>query len=103
MAYDSITVMKSSPHVGAEIGNVDLTRPLSNSEVEEIRDAINAHGVVFFRDQVLDPESHERFVRCFGEPHVHAGGKSTASTAVPGYPALRKQYFDEGDRSSKLM
>ena len=36
MSYDSITVTQSSPHVGAEIGNVDLTRPLSNSEVAEL-------------------------------------------------------------------
>ncbi|MGB0577511.1 MAG: hypothetical protein ACPGPC_15375, partial [Alphaproteobacteria bacterium] len=28
MGYDSITVTTSSPHVGAEIGNVDLTKPL---------------------------------------------------------------------------
>ena len=69
---------------------MDLTAPLSNREVKEIRDAINERGVVFFRDQALDPESHDRFVRYFGEPHVHAGGKSTASKAVPGYPALRK-------------
>ncbi|MBT5048981.1 MAG: TauD/TfdA family dioxygenase, partial [Rhodospirillaceae bacterium] len=94
MTYDSITVMQSSPHVGAEIGNVDLSKPLSNREVEEIRNAINSHGVVFFRDQELDPESHDRFIRYFGEPHVHAGGKSTMSKAVPGYPALRKQHFD---------
>ena len=41
MAYHSITVMQSSPHVGAEIGNVDLTQPLSDREVEEIRNAIS--------------------------------------------------------------
>ncbi len=95
MSYDSITVTPSTPNVGAEIGNVDLTKPLSNREVEEIHDAILAHGVVFFRGQKFDPESHERFVRYFGEPHVHVGGKRTASKAVPGYPALRKQHFDE--------
>lgn len=95
MSFDSITVTPSSPHVGAEIGNVDLTKPLSNREVKEVRDAINAHGVVFFRGQNIDFDDHERFVRYFGEPHVHAGGKSTASEAVPGHPALRKQYFNE--------
>lgn len=95
MTYDSITVARSTPHVGAEIGNVDLTKPLTNRQVEEIHDAILAHGVVFFRDQKFDPESHERFVRYFGQPHVHVGGKSTASKEVPGYPALRKQHFDK--------
>ena len=94
MSYDSIVVTQSSPHVGAEIDNVDLTRPLTNREVEEIHDAIIAHGVVFFRNQKIDFDAHERFVRYFGEPHVHVGGKATASQAVPGYPALRKQHFD---------
>jgi taurine dioxygenase len=95
MTYDNITVTKSSPHVGAEIRNVDLTKPLSNSEVAEIRMAMNEHGVAFFRDQELDPESHDRFVSYFGKPHVHAGGNSTASKPVDGYPALRKQYFNK--------
>ena len=94
MRYETITVAKSSPHVGAEIGNVDLTKPLSNREAEEIRFALNENGVVFFRNQKMDPESQDRFVRYFGEPHVHVGGKSTASKPVTGYPALRKQHFN---------
>ena len=51
MRYETITVAKSSPHIGAEIGNVDLTKPLSNREAEEIRFALNENGVVFFRNQ----------------------------------------------------
>jgi len=98
MNYDSITVTPSTPHVGAEIGNVDLTGPLTNREVEEIHDAIVAHGVVFFRNQKIDFAAQERFVRYFGEPHVHVGGKSTASQEVPGFPALRKQHFDENSK-----
>ena len=59
-----------------------------------MHDAIIAHGVIFFRNQKIDFESHERFVRYFGEPHIHVGGKGTASKSVPGHPAIRKQYFD---------
>ena len=94
MSYDTITVTPCSPHIGAEIGNVDLTRPLTNRQVQEVHDAIIAHGVIFFRNQKIDFESHERFVRYFGEPHIHVGGKGTASKSVPGHPAIRKQYFD---------
>ena len=36
MNYETITVEPVSPHIGAEIGNVDLTRPLSNKQVEEL-------------------------------------------------------------------
>src|SRR5271154_1020222 len=98
MSYDTITVTPSTPNIGAEVGNVDLTRPLSNRQVQEVQDAIIAHGVVFFRDQKVDFESHERFVRYFGEPHVHVGGYGAASPAIPGPPAIRKQYFDASSK-----
>ncbi|HEX8827071.1 MAG TPA: TauD/TfdA family dioxygenase, partial [Xanthobacteraceae bacterium] len=91
MSCDTITVTPCSPHIGAEIGNVDLARPLTNRQVQEVHDAIIAHGVIFFRNQKIDFESHERLVRYFGEPHIHVGGKGTASKSVPGHPAIRKQ------------
>ncbi|HEX4408841.1 MAG TPA: TauD/TfdA family dioxygenase [Xanthobacteraceae bacterium] len=96
--YDTITVTPSTPHVGAEIGNIDLTRPLSNRQVEEVHQAILAHGVLFFRDQKISFDDHERFIRYFGEPHVHVGGKGTASRTVPDHPAIRHQYFDASSK-----
>ena len=98
MSYDTITVTPSSPHIGAEIGNIDLTRPLSNRQVQEVHDAIIQYGVIFFREQKIDFESHERFVRYFGEPHIHVGDYGTASKEIPGYPAIRKQYFDANSK-----
>lgn len=97
-AYKTITVTLSSPNVGAEISNVDLTKPLSEEQVREIRAAITAHGVLFFRNQKIDFASHERFVRYFGNPHEHVGGDGTASVRVPGYPGIRKQYFDANSK-----
>jgi taurine dioxygenase len=94
MSDDTLSISPSTPHIGAEISGIDLTNPLSNRQVQAVHDAIIAHGVIFFRDQKLDFESHERFVRYFGEPHIHVGGAGTASTVVPGHPAIRKQYFD---------
>lgn len=98
MSYETITVTQTSPHVGAEIGNVDLTKPLNGQQVREIRAAITAHGVLFFRDQKIDFASHERFVRYFGEPHEHVGGDYTASKRIPGHPGIRKQYFDANSK-----
>lgn len=98
MSYETITVTQTSPHVGAEIGNIDLTKPLNGQQVREIRAAITAHGVLFFRDQKIDFASHERFVRYFGEPHEHVGGDYTASKRIPGHPGIRKQYFDANSK-----
>jgi taurine dioxygenase len=39
VSYVTITAMRASPHIGAEIGNIDLTRPLTNQEVAELHDA----------------------------------------------------------------
>ncbi len=94
MNCETITVTPASPHVGAEIGHIDLTRALEERQVREVREAITAHGVLFFRDQKIDFESHERLVRYFGEPHEHIGGDYTASKRIPGHPGIRKQYFD---------
>lgn len=55
--YDTITVTPSTPHIGAEIGNTDLTRPLGDRQVNEVHDTPIAHGIVFFRDQKIDFES----------------------------------------------
>jgi taurine dioxygenase len=94
MGYETITVTQWSPNVGAEIGNIDLTKPLNATQVKEVRDAITLHGVLFFRNQKIDFADHERFVRYFGQPHEHIGGDGTASTRIPGHPGIRKQYFD---------
>src|SRR5215475_7073220 len=37
----------------------------------EIREALNEHCVVFFRDQALDVEQHKAFARRFGEIFIH--------------------------------
>jgi len=47
MSYESITVEPVSPHIGAEIGNIDLTQPLSNTQVEELHRAFAQHQVIF--------------------------------------------------------
>ena len=38
-AYRALTVTRCSPHVGAEVGNIDLTRPLSELELTELKRA----------------------------------------------------------------
>ena len=66
-----------SVHIGAEIHGVDISRPLTDETVAEIRQALLRWKVVFFRDQDLDHAAHVRFARYFGDPtpgHVVFGG-----------------------------
>jgi alpha-ketoglutarate-dependent taurine dioxygenase len=63
-----IEVRKIAGALGAEIGNVDLSRPLSAAAVASIRAAWLEHLVIFFRDQVLTPAQFLGFARTLGEP-----------------------------------
>jgi len=69
--YETITVDKLTPIIGAELGGVDLSKPLSNRQQDEIHRALAENLVIFFRNQVLTPEQHMAFGRLFGDLHVH--------------------------------
>jgi alpha-ketoglutarate-dependent taurine dioxygenase len=47
---------------------VDLTAPLSEQQIAEIRAALLTWKVVFFRDQFIGHDDHLRFARAFGAP-----------------------------------
>ena len=68
--YTRIEVRPISPAIGAEINSVDVSGPLDDATISEIRRALLRHLVVFFRDQRLDVESHKAFSRRFGELFV---------------------------------
>ena len=72
MSHESISVTPLTPHIGAELAGVDLRQP-SDRQIQEIRAALLAHQVIFFRDQAFDLESQKAFGRRFGELHVHPG------------------------------
>jgi taurine dioxygenase len=71
MAYETIEVTKLTPNIGAEIGGVDLSRPLGNRQFQEIHDALLDNLVIFFRDQHLTHDQHKDFARRFGRLMVH--------------------------------
>ena len=71
MQYEIIKVKPVTARIGAEIEGVDLTRALNAQAFREVHHALKEHCVIFFRDQMLDHESHKSFGRLFGELHVH--------------------------------
>src|SRR6516162_3948537 len=83
MTYSCIELMPLATSVGAEISGVDLATPPGKPELAEIRRALGAFGVVFFRDQQLTPEQHLAFAHCFGEININR-----FFAAVPGYPMI---------------
>ncbi len=65
--YQRITVDRLTPVIGAHIGGVDLSRPLSDDQLDEIRRALLENHVLVFRDQQLTVAQHKAFGRLFGE------------------------------------
>jgi taurine dioxygenase len=70
-SYETLQVSRSTPHIGALIEGVDLTRDLSNRQADELNRALVEHQVLFFRDQKLDYDAAKRLGRHFGELHIH--------------------------------
>ena len=93
MSYESITVTPVSPHIGAEIGDIDLTKPLPNKQVEELHKAFVQYQVIFFRDQKISFDDQIRLGRYFGPLGSHVG-KSTISKTTEN-PYVRKFHYDE--------
>lgn len=91
MHYESITVAPLTPVIGGEISGVDLTRPLSNQQVDEIHKAIADRLVIFFRDQKISHEDHKRFANHFGGIHI---AESTVPWQVPGHPEVTMIHAD---------
>ena len=69
--YETITVDRLTPVIGAEISNIDLSKPLSNRQQDEVHRALAENCVIFFRDQHLTHDQHLAFGRLFGDLHVH--------------------------------
>jgi len=67
MATQAIEVRQVGGALGAEIGGVDLARPLDDASIAAIRQALLDHLVIFFRDQDVTPAQHLAFAQRFGE------------------------------------
>lgn len=69
--YQTLQVTPLTPHIGAEVGGIDLSAPLSEGQLSDIRQAFLDWAVLVFRDQRLDREQHKAFMRHWGTLQVH--------------------------------
>jgi len=79
----ALTVNPVSTSIGAEVGGVDLSRPLNAATVAALRQAFADHAVLFFRDQHLTPEDQIRFAELWGSININR-----FFTPVPEYPMI---------------
>ena len=71
MRNSRIEVKPIAGGCGAEIGGVAIADDLDDGVIADIRGALNAHGVIFFRGQDFDAAQHKAFARRFGKIFVH--------------------------------
>ena len=94
MSHQTLTVEKLTPHIGAEVLGVDLSRPLEEPTFKRVHDALIENQVIFFRDQHMTPEQQKAFGRLFGELAVHPA----APGLVEGHPEILVIHADESSR-----
>lgn len=63
----TVTVTPLTPHIGAEISGIDLSKELSSEDRATLRQAWLDHIVILVRDQKLDDSGLIDFAGCFGE------------------------------------
>ncbi len=65
-AETALTVDRLAGRIGAQIGGVNTGEQLDDGTITEIRQALLAHRVVFFRDQSLDYDRQVAFAQRLG-------------------------------------
>src|SRR5438094_4291157 len=71
----TVTVTQLHPHIGAEIGGLDLREAVDAATVAALWQAIDTHAVLVFHEQQLSDEQLRTFAARFGELEI---GRSAA-------------------------
>lgn len=88
-------VRPTSGALGAELLGIDLSEALDGQGAAEIRQALNEHGVIFFRDQRLSPEQHIAFAESMGTININRFFKT-----VPGHPQIAEVRKEPAETSN---
>lgn len=96
MNYRHIETTPLSPLLGAEISGLDLSKPLPDAVVAEVRQALVNHGVIGFRDQTLSVDQQIAFAARFGKLYIHP----VADLNSP-YPEITPVFAD--DKTTKVF
>ncbi|MBI4208061.1 MAG: TauD/TfdA family dioxygenase [Betaproteobacteria bacterium] len=80
-----LKLRRLSHALGAEVCEVDVSRPMSETRFGEIYQAFLAHGILLFRNQDITREQHVEFSRRFGELDRH---EALPRDRHPKYPEI---------------
>ena len=69
----SLKIEQVHKYFVGEVSGIDLSDPLSKSEVTEIEEGMDQFGVLIFREQFLSDEEQVSYTKNFGELELHVG------------------------------
>ena len=67
---NNLSITPGTNNVGAYINDIDL-KNLDQNKTHEIKNILNQFGVIFIKEQNLDPESYQSFAKSIGQPVVY--------------------------------
>ncbi|WP_312157632.1 TauD/TfdA family dioxygenase, partial [Pantoea piersonii] len=67
---EKLNITALGPYIGAQVANLDLTRPLSDAQFEQLYHALLRHQVLFLRDQPVTPHQQRALAARFGDLHI---------------------------------
>ena len=68
---ERLTITPLGPYIGAQVSGLDVTRPLSDNQFEQLYHAVLRHQVVFLREQAITPQQQRALALRFGDLHIH--------------------------------
>src|SRR5262245_6474357 len=92
MPYTTFKATPTSPNIGAEITEIDLTGPIAEGQANELRQALTQYQVLFFREQKIGDDDLIRLGRLFGELGLHVGAKTKSRKTEN--PLIRQFHYD---------
>ena len=96
-----ITITPCQPTIGAEIGGVDLTRPVPPEVADALRAAILKYQVIVLRDQDITREQHLDFARIFARNKAKPFGYLANHVhPIEGFPEILRVFADGKSKSA---
>ncbi len=69
---ERLTITPLGPYIGAQVSGLDVSRPLSDNQFEQLYHAVLRHQVVFLREQAITPQQQRAGV-AFWRPAYSPG------------------------------
>ncbi|QOZ67326.1 TauD/TfdA dioxygenase family protein [Bradyrhizobium arachidis] len=91
----NLSIRPYKPLIGAVIENVDLAKPLSDRNRQDLNRALVEHGVIFIRNQALNDAHHVELASIFGKPIR----KNIYLPSVSEFPEIEVIAHDEHTKS----